>query len=97
MSIENSNLTTIQQFFQYHSNNPELERLLKASMDESYILRCKNGSKIHIKKKNQGSFTRYCGGNVTDKCIRKAKNSPNPAIRKKAIFAQNARSWSKKK
>ena len=93
MNKENSNLTTIQEFFQYHSNNPELERLLEASRNESYVLRCKNGSKIHIKKKNRGSFTRYCGGNVTDECIRKAKKSPNPAIRKKATFAENARKW----
>jgi hypothetical protein len=29
----------------------------------------KNGSGIHIKKKNRGKFTSYCGGKVTDKCI----------------------------
>lgn len=53
-------------------------------------------SGIHIKKKNRGSFTSYCGGKVTDECIRKAKNSPSVAIRKKAVFAQNARGWAKK-
>ena len=51
----------------------------------------KRGNKIHIKKKNRGSFTRWCGGNVTEECIRKGKNSSNPAIRKKATFADNAR------
>lgn len=30
-------------------------------------------SGIHIKKENRGSFTEYCGGKVTDECIRKAK------------------------
>jgi hypothetical protein len=50
-------------------------------------------SGIHIKEKNKGSFTKYCGGNVTDACIQKGKNSPNPAIRKKATFAANARKW----
>lgn len=35
----------------------------------------KKGSGIHIKKKNRGKFTEYCGGEVTDKCIQKAKNS----------------------
>ncbi len=54
------------------------------------------GNKIKIKDKNKGSFTRYCGGNVTEECIRKGKNSNNPKIRKKAIFAQNARKWAKK-
>jgi hypothetical protein len=29
----------------------------------------KGGSGIHIKKKNRGKFTEYCGGEVTDKCI----------------------------
>lgn len=57
----------------------------------------KKGSKIKIKESQKGSFTRYCGGNVTEECIRRGKNSPNPRIRKKAIFAQNARGWSKKK
>jgi hypothetical protein len=50
-------------------------------------------SGIHIKEKNKGSFTTYCGGKVTNECIQRAKNSPNPKIRKKAIFAQNARRW----
>lgn len=56
----------------------------------------KEGNKIHIKKKNKGLFTDYCGGKVTDECIQKGKNSPNSKIRKRAIFAQNSRSWSKK-
>ena len=51
----------------------------------------KNGSKIHIKEKNKGTFTRWCGGNVTDECIQRGKNSSNPKIRKKATFADNAR------
>ena len=51
----------------------------------------KNGSKIHIKEKNKGKFTSYCGGKVTDKCIQRGKNSSNPAIRKRATFADNAR------
>ena len=53
----------------------------------------KKGSGIHIKKKNKGKFTSYCGGKVTDECIQKGKNSSNPAIRKRATFAANARKW----
>ena len=56
----------------------------------------KNGSGIHIKEKNKGKFTSYCGGKVTDECIQKGKNSPNPAIRKRATFAQNARHFKHK-
>ena len=51
----------------------------------------KNGSGIHIKKENRGKFTSYCGGKVTNECIQKGKNSSNPAIRKRATFADNAR------
>lgn len=57
----------------------------------------KKGGKIHIKKENRGKFTSYCGGKVTSECIARGKNSPNPAIRKRATFAANVRSWAKKK
>lgn len=53
----------------------------------------KKGGKIYIKPKNRGSFTKYCGGKVTQSCIDKAKKSNNPKIRKKAVFAENARKW----
>lgn len=53
--------------------------------------------KIHIKKSNRGKFTDYCGGKVTSECIQRGKNSPNPAIRKRATFAANARKWKHEK
>lgn len=56
----------------------------------------KNGSGIHIKKANRGKFTSYCGGHVTSECIARGKRSPNPAIRKRATFAANARKWKHK-
>lgn len=57
------------------------------------ILYLKNGSGIHIKKKNRGKFTAYCGGNVTSACIARAKRSGNPTLVKRATFAANARKW----
>lgn len=57
----------------------------------------KNGSGIHIKESQKGSFTKYCKGKVTNECIQKGKNSPDPKIRKKATFADNARKWKHKK
>ena len=51
------------------------------------------GGDIHIKKKNRGKFTAYCGGKVTSECIARGKRSSNPAIRKRATFAANARKW----
>ena len=57
----------------------------------------KQGSRIHIKKKNRGKFTAYCGGNVTSACIAKAKASGNPTLIKRATFAQNSRKWKHQK
>ena len=53
----------------------------------------KSGNKIKIKKKNQGKFTDYCGGKVTQECINKAKSSGNNKLIKRAVFAENARKW----
>lgn len=58
---------------------------------ESFIYVAKSG--IKIKKQNKGKFTDYCGGKVTDECIQRGKNSSDPAVRKRATFAQNARAW----
>lgn len=57
----------------------------------------KNGGKmkIHIKKKNRGKFTSYCGGTVTQSCIDKAKSSGNTKLVKRAVFAENSRRWNK--
>lgn len=63
---------------------------------KNLILSFKKGSGIHIKKENRGKFTDYCGGKVTSACIAKGKASSNPAIRKRATFAANSRSWSRK-
>ena len=51
------------------------------------------GGGIHIKKKNRGKFTSYCGGKVTSECIARGKRSSSPTIRKRATFAANARKW----
>ena len=56
----------------------------------NYIDYMKSGG-IHIKEKNRGKFTDYCGGKVTQECIEKGKKSTNPTIRKRATFADNAR------
>lgn len=63
---------------------------------EYLVQKLKNGSGIHIKKKNRGKFTDYCGGKVTEACIQKGLHSSNPTTRKRANFARNARRWSKK-
>ena len=59
----------------------------------------KGKSGIHIKPSREGSFTAWCKRQgfkgVTSECIAKGKASSNPAIRKKATFAANARKWKK--
>lgn len=53
----------------------------------------REGGGIHIKKKNRGKFTSYCGGKVTNECIQRGLHSSNPTTRKRANFARNARKW----
>ncbi len=77
----------------------QLREYLRQVRDQYGILKqggtisLKNGSGIHIKKKNRGKFTEYCGGKVTDSCIRRAKASGNPTLVKRATFAANAGKW----
>lgn len=54
-------------------------------------------SGIHIKKQNEGKFTEYCGGKVTQACIDKAKASGNSKLVKRAVFAENSRHWKHQK
>ena len=67
-----------------------------ATVEENIGLIPIGKSGIRIKKENRGSFTEYCGGKVTDACIKKAKNSSSSKLRKQAVFAENARGWARK-
>lgn len=55
----------------------------------------KKKNPIHIKKSKEGSFTAYAkrNGLSMSEAIEKGLHSKDPAIRKKANFARNARSW----
>lgn len=90
MKYTQNQLTKFSQFFK---DNSQLNLPLKLENYSDPIELYKKGHKIHIKKQNRGKFTEYCGGNVTDACIQKGKNSPDPKIRKRATFAANARTW----
>lgn len=85
-------------------NNKQMEALgdmrltslpnsFNAMPDVSTINTFSKGGGIHIKKKNRGKFTDYCGGNVTSECIQRGLHSSNPTTRKRANFARNARKW----
>lgn len=71
----------------------ELDSIEYPDMVDNELEVFKSGGKIHIKKKNRGKFREYCGGKVTSECIARGKNSPDPAIRKRATFAANSRRW----
>jgi hypothetical protein len=49
----------------------------------------------HIKKSHEGSFTRWAKrhGMSMSEAIEKGKHSKDPRIRRKAVFADNARHW----
>lgn len=66
---------------------------LPNSFESSELNTFAKGSKIHIKPENRGKFTKYCGGKVTSECIARGKRSSDPAVRKRATFAANARKW----
>jgi len=61
------------------------------------VARRKSG--IHIKKKNRGKLRRSTGTKKGQKIpvstLRRLKKSKNPATRKRATFALNARKWKK--
>lgn len=90
MKYTQNQLTKFSQFFK---DNSQLNLSLKLENYSDPIELYKKGHKIRIKKENRGKFTEYCGGNVTDACIQKGKNSSDPKIRKRATFAANARTW----
>ena len=52
---------------------------------------------IHIKKEHAGLLHRDLGvkpgKHLTEKQIRKAEHSRDPAERKRAVFAENSRHW----
>lgn len=66
---------------------------LPNSFESSELNIFAKGGKIHIKPENRGKFTKYCGGKVTSECIARGKRSSDPAVRKRATFAANARKW----
>jgi len=65
----------------------------------------KKKPKIFIKPSKRGSFTKIAkkkgqvskDGTITQEAITSGLKSTNPAIKKKAVFAMNARKWAKAK
>lgn len=83
----------LNQLLNLDTNQIEAETIDYPNLIENELEIFKSGGKIHIKKKNRGKFTEYCGGKVTNECIARGKRSSNPTIRKRATFAANSRRW----
>jgi oligoendopeptidase F len=58
-------------------------------------------SGIHIRPENKGKFRAETktpkGKDIPESKIKKAENSKDPAVRKRATFAENAKGWAKGK
>ena len=89
----NFNKNQLSNFIKTLQDNNQIISNIFSNNSYNEIDMFKKGNKIKIKKQNRGKFTEYCGGNVTQECIQRGKNSPNPKIRKRATFAANARKW----
>jgi hypothetical protein len=65
----------------------------------------KSKPKIEIKPSKKGTFTKFAKkkgmvdeeGKITSEAIDSGLKSKDPAIKKKAVFAMNARKWAKAK
>lgn len=81
----------ISSFIKTIQDSKDIIQDIYSPYNQSTVDMFKRGNKIKIKKENRGKFTEYCNGKVTTECIRRGKNSPDPKIRKRATFADNAR------
>lgn len=74
-----------------------LERVPMFRCGSKLVKKDKNGSKIHIKKKNRGKFTKSAkeAGQSVQEHARSVLNDPNatPLQKKRANFARNAAKW----
>lgn len=87
----NFNQNQISSFIKTIQDNREIISEICTPYTQITVDIFKKGNKIKIKKENRGKFTEYCNGKVTSECIQRGKNSPDPKIRKRATFADNAR------
>jgi hypothetical protein len=63
---------------------------VREAKDKKFI---QKATKKMEKKGTEGSFTEYCGGEVTKSCIDKAMKSGDPKLIKKANFAKNIKGY----
>jgi hypothetical protein len=67
-----------------------VKKILSEEKGEKFIQKAQKGIE---KKGTEGSFRKYCGGEVTMTCIEKGLKSKNPDIVKKANYAKNIKGY----
>ena len=90
MKYDDETLNKITQAYEESDEEDNLDNIMLG-----YLEMMKNGSKIHIKKKNIGKFT--ATKKATGKTTEELTHSKNPITRKRAVFALNSRKWNKGK
>lgn len=99
MNINNEDLKLLREqlrelFRNYDENQMQIYRY-----GNKLIPRKKDGSGIHIKKKNRGKFTESANkaGQSVQEHAKSVLNNPNatPLQKKRANFARNAAKWNK--
>ena len=94
---QTDNCLTLPQFVQRMSggNRMQVAESVLSGIISKAVREALNEEGIHIKKKNRGKFnaTKERTGKSTEELTR----SKDPLTRKRAIFAQNAKKWNKKK
>lgn len=99
MILNQTELNAIYTSLKELCNNLNLDDILFLKKGNKLMPRCKNGSGIHIKKKNRGKFTASAkrAGQSVQEHARSVLNNPNatPLQKKRANFARNAAKWHK--
>jgi len=75
--------------------NDKWKLLLEKHKKVSFVVKSKKEKWIP-KNMDEGSFTEYCGGKVTEECIERGKNSPNKKTKQRANLADTFRHMNKK-
>lgn len=69
----------------------------KGELSLAFVVESKKKEKWIPKDMDEGSFTEYCGGNVTEECIQKGKNSSDKKTKQRANLADTFRNMNKNK
>lgn len=83
-----------------HSSDSDTPQLARGGASKKRLDKRARGGGIHIKPSHKGLLHKDtktpAGEPISESKLEKAKNSKSPAVRKRAVFAENAKHWNKK-